>query len=295
MALLAQEAGAGDLEAISGQVQVLWPAMTAVWDLPAAGDRTLRWDAATPLWIVGLDAAQHVTQIQVTRSAETAQEVPPGVTRLAVTALWDSERADTVGWHGEGALRQIASQALLGDGVMVRPQSPGGLPRRRSSRSRRVYRELGVTTGRQLADRNWTLGGEDRIHRGWVETYLPAWCRAIVVSAVSERGQADQAGAPSLRVTQQHRGNGQQLAVPVASAATGFHRSQDRGIWVFPVPEDPPGADQLVVRTTAAEGWRLDGVFGFATPPAASVSWPPVAATGLPRGSTRGPVRVWWE
>jgi hypothetical protein len=295
LALPAQEPGPGDLHAISGQVQMLWPAMTAVWDLPAAGDLTLRWDAAMPLWIVALDAAQRVSQIQVTSLAETAQEVQPGMTRLAVTGLWDSEGVDAVGWHGDGMLRQIASQTLLGDGVVLRPQSPGGLPRRRSSRSRRVYRELGVTTGRQLVDRNWTLGEEGRIHRGWVETYLPTWCRAVVVSVVSEIGQAGQAGAPSVRVRLRHQGNGQQLAAPVASAATGFHRTQDRGTWLFPVPGDPSGADQLVVRAAAAAGWRLDGVFGFATPPAASVSWPPVAVTEPPLGGTHGPARVWWE
>jgi len=118
--------------------RMLWPGMTAVWDLPPDGShRTLRCDGAAPLWMVGVDAGQRVSQAQVIPGSETTH-VEPEVTRVAVTALWSAEDSDLAGWRADTELRQIGSQALVGDGVIIRPQSPCGLLRRRSSRGRRV-------------------------------------------------------------------------------------------------------------------------------------------------------------
>ena len=67
-----------------------------------------------------IDAAQRVVQAGIARPAQTAWDVAPSAIRVAVTALWDEEDARAVGWHGSTVLRQVASQTLLGDGVVVR-------------------------------------------------------------------------------------------------------------------------------------------------------------------------------
>ena len=273
--------------------RTLWPAMTGVWDLPStASPRTLRYDGPAPLWVAGIDAGQRVSQAEVISGRGTLQ-VKPEVTRLAVTALWGTVDTGLVGWQADTALRQIGSQALLGDGVVVRPQSPGGLPRRRSSRGRRVFRELGVTTGRQLIERTWTQDVAGHVRRGWVETYLPAWCQAVVASVVPESGPDDLADVPGLQARFQHRRNGRPVAA-VTPATAEFHGSETRVTWRFLLPGAAQSAGQLAVRIGVTDGWRLDGVFGYATLPATWASWPP-PRTGQPRAGAPAPSRVWWE
>jgi hypothetical protein len=292
--------GAGsDSGSDSGSVsaRLLWPGMTAVWEMPAGPLPILRRDAGPPLWIVAIDAAQRVVQAGIARPAQTAWDVAPTAIRVAVTALWDEEDARAVGWHGSTVLRQVASQTLLGDGVVVRPQAPSGLTRRRSSRGRRSVRELGVSTGRRLVERTWAQQADARVARGWVETYLPAWCQAVVVSLVpdSGRGPASQADVSSPRVGLRLRRAGQPEQ-PVAPLSTDFHGISGRGTWRFVIAERRDRAGLLVTRATAPEGWRLDGIAGLAGAAMPWADWPREAAmTASPRSVAREPSRVWWS
>jgi hypothetical protein len=277
--------------------RLLWPGMTAVWEMPAGPLPILRRDAGPPLWIVAIDAAQRVVQAGIARPAQTAWDVAPTAIRVAVTALWDDEDARAVGWHGSTVLRQVASQTLLGDGVVVRPQAPSGLTRRRSSRGRRSVRELGVSTGRRLVERTWAQQADARVARGWVETYLPAWCQAVVVSLVpdSGRGPASQADVSSPRVGLRLRRAGQPEQ-PVAPLSTDFHGISGRGTWRFVIAERRDRAGLLVTRATAPEGWRLDGIAGLAGAAMPWADWPREAAmTASPRSVAREPSRVWWS
>jgi hypothetical protein len=195
-------------------------------------------------------------------------------------------------------LRQIASQALLGDGVVVRPQSPHAIPRRHAHHGHRSFREFGVTPGRELVERNWTQH-EDGVRRGWIETHLPSWCQWLVVSITPGPADADCRGdrgasgsAPRLTVRRLAEGEWRPVPVPAAAA-----RSRDAGIgsqWLLPVPGATAEAtDQLVVRAWAPDGQRLDGVAGFAAQPDEPDHWPSAASAGRPASDT--PNRVWWE
>jgi hypothetical protein len=263
-----------DLRVTAGQ-RTLWPGMTAVWDLPAGGgQRTLRTDGGAPLWMAGIDAGQHVRQVRDITGTEAIQ-LEPEVTRVAVSAWPGANDPGRAGWQADTALQQIGSQTLVGEGgAIIRPQSPGGLPRRRSARGRRIYRELGVTTGRQLVERNWTWDADGPVQRGWIETHLPASCRTVLVSAVPASAPGDRAGTAALRVRLQYRRNGQPTAT-VSPAVTESHERADRATWRLLVPGDAQADGQLAVRVAAPEGWRLDGVYGFATAPATWASWPP--------------------
>jgi hypothetical protein len=298
-ALPEPEPGPGGAGSDSGSVsaRLLWPGMTAVWEMPAGPLPILRRDAGPPLWIVAIDAAQRVVQAGIARPAQTAWDVAPSAIRVAVTALWDEEDARAVGWHGSTVLRQVASQTLLGDGVVVRPQAPCGLTRRRSARGRRSVRELGVSTGRRLVERTWAQHADARVARGWVETYLPAWCQAVVVSLVpdSGRGPASQAEDSSTRVGLRLRQAGQPDQ-PVAPLSTDFHGISGRGTWRFVIAERRDQAGLLVTRAAAPDGWRLDGIAGLAGAAMPWADWPREAAmTASPRSVAREPSRVWWS
>jgi hypothetical protein len=289
----------GGAGSASGQVsaRLLWPGMTAVWEMPAGPLPILRRDAGPPLWIVAIDAAQRVVQAGIAQPGQTEWDVAPTAIRVAVTALWDDEDVRAVGWHGSTVLRQVASQTLLGDGVVVRPQAPCGLPRRRSSRSRRSFRELGVTTGRRLVERTWAQHADARVVRGWVETYLPAWCQAVVVSLVpdSGRGPASQADISGPRVGLRLRQAGQPDQ-PVAPLSTDFHGIGGRGTWRFVIAERRDQAGLLVIRAAAPDGWRLDGIAGLAGAATPWAGWPREAAmTSSPRSVGPEASRVWWQ
>ena len=230
------------------------------------------------MWIVAVDAAQRLVQAGIAQPAQTAWDVAPTAIRVAVTALWDEEDARAVGWHGGTVLRQVASQTLLGDGVVVRPQAPCGLPRRRSARGRRSFRELGVTTGRQLVERTWAQHADARVARGWVETYLPAWCQAVLVSLVPDIGPGSQAGVSSPRVGLRLRQAGQPDQ-PVAPLSTDFHGISGRETWRFVIAERGDQAGLLVTRAAAPEGWRLDGIAGLAGAAMPWAGWPREAVT----------------
>jgi hypothetical protein len=296
-ALSEPEPGPGGAGSAPGQAsaRLLWPGMTAVWELPAGSVPVLRRDAGPALWIVAVDAVQRLVQAEIAQPGQTAWEVAPTATRVAVTALWDDEDVRAAGWHGSTVLRQVASQTLLGDGVVVRPQGPCGLPRRRSSRGRRFFRELGVTTGQGLVERTWVQRADARVRPGWVETYLPAWCQAVVVSLVPDGGPGSRPDAASPRVglRLQQAGRPDQAVAPLS---TDFHGISGRGTWRFVIAERGDRVGQLVTRVAAPDGWRLDGIAGLASTAMPWAGWPREAAMSAPpRAAVPEPSRVWWE
>ena len=306
-------AGAG---AGAGAVRTIAPGSTVVWDLPLSGNRTLRHDGTAPLWIVAIDAAQHARQVS---GGMPDGPLPASASRVAVTALGaDGAGTVTAGWHGGTALRQVASQVLLGDGVVVRPQSPHGVPLRRTrsapsarsvSAGRRAQRELGVVPGRRLVDRTWTQTGDGSVLRGWIETSLPPWCRAVLVgllpaadgAELAAADGAESAAGPRLTIRRWQEDAGGDVMAPVSAAASQVDAAgpigiEGRRLWLASIPDTavPDAGGQLIVRAWAPAGWRLDGVYGLAAPPGGPVSWPPAAPGTAASSASDGTVRVWW-
>lgn len=318
----------GESECLLGQ------GATAVWDLTAGERRTLRRTGPGPLWVVALDAGHRPAQAWVEPGTDGAAGgrvaadspavmpwLPGGASRVAVTAVAGAAGAGgtgAVGWHGGGELRQIASHVLLGAGVVVRPQSPHAIVRRRSPRLPRTYRELGVTTGRRLAEENWTQHA-DGARRGWIETWLPPWCRWLVVALMPASGDDEGTALAGPRLTVRWLTAGEWTQPPGPAPSDRARGPRDQSLWLVPVAagdgtssasqlsaSQPPAvrqaASQLVVRAWAPDGWRLDGVAGFAVRPAAWGAWPPTglvtpAAQGGPGrpGAADGANRAWWQ
>jgi hypothetical protein len=284
----------------AADVRVIRPGTMGVWDLADEGARTLRGQTAAPLWVVALDPEQRPAQTWVEPAASLIQEVPSGTARVAVTALagraGGGGAGGVAGWHGGSGLRQIASQVLLGDGVVIRPQSPAWLPRRRSRRASRVYRELGVTTGRDMVERTWTQGMGGRLERGWIETYLPSWCRVVVVGVRPEGRLAGQDEPPTPTVTVGRLTAGEPWPTTGERAAARLGDPAGAGLvlWSCQVPAGETGGGQVMVRTAAPDGWRLDGVHGFEAAPGSLDRWP-LAQADSDQAAATTPARVWWE
>jgi hypothetical protein len=272
---------------------------TAVWDLADGAQPALQCDTTVPLWIVALDGLQRPSQALVTGPAGAGPALPAGTRRVAVTARVGPAAPQAAGWYGGTVLRQIGSQALLAEGAVVRPQSPHGVPRHGPRRRRRGGRELGTVTGRELVERTWTRGPAGRTARGWIETYLPSWCLALVVAVAPAPGQdpaGEEAGVdPGPRLTGRYWAAGGSRPAAIPAEAAEIHRTGDVSLWLYLVAD--PGArpgEQLVVRAWAPEGWRLDGIFGFAARPAVLAGWPPAPAGPQDRDGSASS-RVWWE
>jgi hypothetical protein len=294
--------GLPDALAEPGTVPAIPLAATVVWDLPPHGHRTLRYDGTAPLWIVAVDAAQQPGQVS---GSLPSGALPDGVSRVAVTALGaDGPAAVTAGWHGGTALRQVASQVLLGDGAVVRPQSPHGVPLRRARSGKRGTRDLGVVAGRRLVDRTWTQDRDGTVVRGWIETWLPPWCRAVLAGLLPAADGGKLAGVPRLTMRRWGTGPAGEVMPPVPVNVTQVDTAapvgiEGRRLWLAPVPDaadsgaEASGAgDQLIVRAWAPTGWRLDGVYGLAAPPNGPVSWPPTTS-GQESPAGDSAVQVW--
>jgi hypothetical protein len=109
-----------------------------------------------------------------------------------------------------------------------------------------------------------------------------------------EPGQGGQGSVVSPQVRLQHLRDGQPDPLALPATVAEFDGSDDRGAWRLLVPGLPANG-QLVVRAVPPQGWYLEGVFGFATPPAAWASWPRAGVAGPVVSGTPAPSRVWWE
>ena len=175
-----------------GGPRLLWPGWTAVWDLTGAGEATLLADATDDLWVLALDTGQHVLQSATLPAGHGEWAPPPGAWRIVATASEMGAERAAVGWHDSGVLRQVASQTFIGDGCIVRRQSPGPL-----HRSRR--RDIGVSSGRHLVDGNLTMCPGGQPSGGYTDTYLPPWCQAVVVGLVPDPDVPGRSGGDRAR------------------------------------------------------------------------------------------------
>jgi hypothetical protein len=166
----------------------LGPGMAAVFDLPVASRLTLESDGARALRIVALDAQDEIVAVESFGIA-VRWALPDAVARVVVICDDDAGQASSVGWSPSSRLRLVAPQVLLGDGVVVRAQSPLRVRHRRSSRA------LGVLSGAAFSQQNRTLG--QSVEPGWTRTLVPPGASSLSVSLWRE-----EAGAKAPRETE---------------------------------------------------------------------------------------------
>jgi hypothetical protein len=263
------------------RARILQPGMTAIWDVPPGKTRSLSLAGESTLWIVAIDAAQRLLQAAMAPPGETTWPLAAGTRRVAVTALNAEPDAPAAGWHSHATLRMIASQTLLGDLALVRPQAPADPRRRRYRRGPRRVEDIALVAGGWMVDRNRTQGA-GRIGAGWVETHLPPWCRTVAIGLIAA---ADSPGA-ALRVAPRVwlpglAGEGRELRPHLMRTFA----DRARLAWRFDPPTD---SEWLVVRASAPDGWSLAGVIGLRDPAADWARWPPEPErTAAPRSASR--------
>jgi hypothetical protein len=165
----------------------------------------------------------------------------------------DDDPGPVRGWTAATTLAQLAPQALLGPGVVVRPQSPlrvatGGV---------RGTRAAGLTSGRVLAEANRveTPGGTGP---GWIDTLFaepPAWLRITLRPQGEARRGSGPHGEPASVEVRAADGHRLALTPVLARGADGLLQLSYR------VP-DGQGTQGLTVRVQPDPRWYADAVVG---------------------------------
>ena len=178
-------------EAGAGQAARLRPGTSLVWDLPPGAARHVETNGLP----VAVDAFDPQFRLigQATVDADAHYQLPARTARLLVTCPAPAPAAAAVsGWSADSVLLQVGPQALVGNGVIIRPQAPVRVRRRRGSRP------VGRIDGAALVDQNWTEPGTGR-ERGWIITTVPPWARSVNVTMARDDGKPSPPGSPAGR------------------------------------------------------------------------------------------------
>jgi hypothetical protein len=245
---------------------------SSVWLLDPTRPAWLHSDGARPVRALALDHRyQLLDVVPVTGDGPVA--VPAGTERLLLTGLADKSELSAggpapAGWHSGTRLLQLAAQAVVGTGCLIRPQAPRRVRLYRNRGAGNGSRDVGVITGAQLVADNQvetTRGSEP----GWIDTWLPAGTRTVLVTVrPSGPAVADLASAT---------GSHQLLVFPDGPAGTppAWHQAGHRLAWqsagqagdgttrlVAELPTLAGTAGYLRTRLVGATGWQVTGVIG---------------------------------
>lgn len=231
--------------------------MSALWSLGGAArrPREVESDGALALRVTEFDAQQRV--LGETRLALGAAVRAPisGACALLLVAAQDDPGV-VHGWTAATALAQLAPQALVGPGVIVRPQCPLRIP----AGGVRGSRAAGVSSGRLLseADQVETPAGT---RPGWIDTRFaepPVWLRITLRPRAAVRFGSGPHGVPASVELRDAAGfRGRETEPVVVREAEGRLRLTYR------VPETS-WPEALIVRVRPDRGWHVEAVLGVA-------------------------------
>jgi hypothetical protein len=206
---------------------------------------------------LGLRVTQFGPQHQVLREtrlalgADARVRVSENCALLLVAA--DDDPGPVRGWTAATPLAQLAPQALLGPGVIVRPQAPvrvaaGGV---------RGTRAAGVTSGRMLAEAN-RIETPAGTRPGWIDTRFagpPAWLRITLrPRGAAGRGSGPH-GEPARVEARGADGHPFSLGRVLARAEDGLLQLS----YPVPIAQRAPG---VTVRVQPDAQWHVDAVAG---------------------------------
>lgn len=164
----------------------LSPGVTLLWErqgVDRLGDQlgqpaTLRWTGRLALRLTQFDAHYRLLSDETLPVANPwGHELAPEAVHLALTCLHREAGAPAPavsGWSGASSLIQVTPQLLLGEGAIIRPQSPHRIRLGRTSLG------LGSVTGTALALANLTETGNGT-ERGWIETHLADHVQSLIL------------------------------------------------------------------------------------------------------------------
>ena len=259
-------------DAATPQVTVA-PGTSILWDV--VGGANLTFDGQVPIRVTTFDVHQRMVQDEMLHSADSKVTVSDAEVQLVVTGLQPGATATGsagCGWNSRSGFVQVNSNALLGDGVVVRAQAP--LRVHHGTRSR----GHGWITGGEIEAQNIVETGPDQRHRGWTQTLLSGPIRTIAVTVIpntlgtafSEQAVAD---AISVLVHPQSAITRSRSTEHWEKVLTPLKISIENGIatlyYATPAPM-PNAAGKLGVYVTTGEDFILEGVAGWVDEPAST-------------------------
>ncbi|HEY1618757.1 MAG TPA: DUF6603 domain-containing protein, partial [Streptosporangiaceae bacterium] len=260
----------------------LEPGATVVWDLAPGAYQAVSVDGDTELTLAVFDSQFRLAGL-TTLAGPERWPLPPGATLLVVSR----EPADRVpdqgppgrpgaGWTEDSMLLQVSPQALVGDGVVIRPQAPARVPASQGSTGQgwtgRAWagqgwagwgpggagqggRLLGTATGWTVTERNHADTPAGR-QAGWLITTVPPDTRSVTLTMIRDgRGPArGQRRLPASAWLLQPGGR-----VPLAPSGIQAGPLTISAELALPAPADPAlGSPVLVV---PQHGWHQHGLF----------------------------------
>lgn len=232
---------------------------TSVWRVDPGRVHTVHSDGGAPVRALAFDAQYLLLDEAVLDAHRSSHVFAAGTERVVLVGTARVAPGAPLGWHHGSRLLQLSPQALLVDGVVVRPQGP------RRVRLRRSSREAGVVSAASLVAGNWVETTAGR-RAGWVDTWLPADVRSVALTVrPSDAGHRLDASAATGAVDL--------LVAPAAAGGVPFLANAPRPGWadidtaggtVRLLADLPRLAGTRRVRVATAEGWTLSGVCGLA-------------------------------
>jgi hypothetical protein len=236
-----------------------------LWDIDSehAHRHSLHFDQQIPVRVTTFD--RHAAVIADRVVTARTYRLPARTAQVVLTGLSPTADSRLVGWHTDALLVQVNPIALLGEGVIIRPQAPHVVPQGR-------YRAgFGLKAGRALIEQNSieTLDGSQK--QGWITTVMPAAVGSLVLclrrtdNAVID--PADVADKVDVRLSWVRPGTTQTDAVALTDPLDV--RTNPAATEVLITYEVPAalleGADVLLRAFVSTEaGWLQTGLFGIA-------------------------------
>jgi hypothetical protein len=211
---------------------------TLLWEIRhgAPADRfVIEFDGLLTVRVVTADRFHKViADVAVGEGGSGSYELPGDTRYLSLTGFAPAENesgaSPHVGWHSSSSLILVTPKVLLGEGVIIHPQSPVRVPAgRRSS-------DYGLLTGKSLALMNIVEAGGAEHRRGWIETIMPSTVRTFAVLLARDTKSANSPADIESRVSVQ-------AALLIEDGAT--ERVQFVGLSADEVLEDEAGAHLL--------------------------------------------------
>ncbi len=235
-----------------------------VWEIDSRNPtpHTLKLDRKIPVRVTAFNAHGSLLADQVV--AEPGYQLPQDTAQVILTGLAAGADSNTVGWHADALLVQANPVAMLGEGVIIRPQAP------HAAAHGRYRAAFGLKAARALIRDNTieTLDGSQT--QGWITTLMPAAIGTLVLCLRrADRAAIDPAAAAdrcNLQLSWVRPGRTQTESVTLQDSQK--IESNSISDEVFITYRVPPalleGADVMLrVFVSTQTGWLQTGLFGL--------------------------------
>ena len=243
---------------------------TLLWEIQhgAQGRSLVEFDGVLPVRIVTADRFHKIiADVVVGEDGRGSYELHGDTFFLSMTVFAPAEdeakAPPHVGWHSSSSLILVTPKVLLGEGVVIHPQSPVRVPQGRR------HADYGLLTGKSLAERNMVEAGDTERRRGWIETIMPSSVHTFAVMVGRDTKAENTSGDVASRVSVQaalviNDGESERVEFVGLTAEEVFEDvSGAYLVYSVPNPELQATRATLRVRVTAGDGLVQEGLIGL--------------------------------